>query len=337
LALDNYRNHLNIRDRLTAIEEKIVVSLSAFNLHQDYRQLLEKALYSKDSQSQDIADNSKIWGLLPGLCCQAAGGEVSWADTIAASWILFYTAADLMDSAQDQDEPDEWWKEGGSAVALSAATGLFFCASALLGDVAFSERTAGVAQELIRDFHQSFLRMSSGQYSDLIRPHPNLTEYWEIASEKSGSFFSLACRSGARLAGRNSEQIDAFGDFGHSLGVLIQILDDLEDLNSLLHIENVHQIKSLSRSLPFIFAMQVLPEGQLDQLLSFLKFSEKDPQAALSTFEMIEKSGAVIYLLTEIEHYRFSALQKLSLAASDISAREVLETFVRQLGSINNP
>ncbi len=83
--------------------------------------------------------------------------------------------------------------------------------------------------------------------------------------------------------------------------------------------------------------MQVLPEGQLDQLLSFLKFSEKDPQAALSTFEMIEKSGAVIYLLTEIERYRFSALQKLSLAASDISAREVLENFVRQLGSINNP
>ncbi len=334
MALNNQRNHIFISYRLAAIKTRIAASLIGLNLTAEYRALLETALFSKKRQDTGAEDGSEKWGLLPGLCCQAAGGQADWVDTIAASWILFYTAADLMDSAQDQDEPAEWWKDGGPAVALSAATGLFFCAAALLSEAAFSEKTAAVAPQLTKDFHLSFLQMSSGQYADLRNTHPNLAQYQDIASQKSGSFFALACRSGARVAIQDIERINHFGEFGHSLGMLIQVLDDLEDLNSLLHSDKAHLSKSIFHSLPYIYAMQVLPQTENAQLARSLELASRDSQAALKTFDMIEKSGAVIYLLAEIERHRSRALETLTQAADEGEARALLEEFVRQLGAL---
>ena len=179
MALKNqHKPLLNIRDRLTAIEQEIVGSLSEFNLSADYHNPLHSALFSNYKQSSE--SESKPWGLLPGLCCQAAGGEIEWADKVAASWLLFYAAADLMDSVQDQDDIPTWWSAGGSAVALSAATGLFFCASSLLSKAALSLESNVNSAALIQDFHQSFLQMSSGQFADIRHPYPDLEQYWQI-------------------------------------------------------------------------------------------------------------------------------------------------------------
>ncbi|HSF81459.1 MAG TPA: hypothetical protein VLA49_09505, partial [Anaerolineales bacterium] len=66
---------------------------------------------------------------LPALCCQAAGGKPAWADAVTAAWLCFYQAAHLMDSLQDQDEPEPWWTEAGPGVALNVASGLYFSAA----------------------------------------------------------------------------------------------------------------------------------------------------------------------------------------------------------------
>ena len=244
------------------------------------------------------------------------GGQVSWADTIAASWLLFYAAADLMDSIQDQDDPASWWADRGPAVALSASTGLFFWASSLLSETAINERTSSIATDLIKDFHQSFLQMSAGQYADLVKVQPGLDQYWQTASAKSGSFFALACRSGALIATQDQDRIIAFGEFGQALGVLIQILDDLEDLQRLRDSSKVTNFGQITRSLPMVYALQVLPLLLRDKLLQTLRIAEKDPGIGQYVFDLIEKSGAVIFLLAEIEHYKSLALERLSVAAN---------------------
>lgn len=334
MALKNqHKPLLNIRDRLTAIEQEIVGSLSEFNLSADYHNLLHTVLFS--NSIQDSASEPKPWGLLPGLCCQAAGGEIEWADKVAASWLLFYAAADLIDSAQDQDDVSVWWPDGDPAQALSAATGLIFCASSLLNKAAFSQKLRVNSMAQVQDFYHSFLLMSSGQYADIRTPYPDLEQYWQIAAEKSGSFFALACRSGARLAIREQEKLSAFGDLGQLLGILIQILDDLEDLNSLLQTEKTRKNKMLSRSLPFVYALQVLPEDARQRLKQFLELDSADAQSRLDMFHLIETSGVTIYLLAQIDRYRSLALEKLSLVACDGTAKALLENMICQLGSFN--
>ena len=335
MALGNQHNHLNIQDGLNAIRQKIAASLFDLNLDPAYTALLESALSSKSSQVGDSEQTAKPWGLFPGLCCQAAGGQVSWAETIAVSWLLFYAAADLMDSIQDQDDPASWWADRGPAVALSASTGLFFWASSLLSETAVNERTASIAPDLINDFHHSFLQMSAGQYADLVKAQPGLDQYWQTASAKSGSFFARGCRSGACIATRDHDRITAFGEFGQALGVLIQILDDLEDLHWLRDSSKVTNFDQISRSLPMVYALQVFPSSLRDQLVQALKIAEKDPGAGQDVFDLIEQSGSVIYLLAEIEHYKSLGLEKLSMVAENGEAQDILENLVRQLGSLN--
>lgn len=334
MALGKQQNHLNIQDRLNAIEQKIVASLFGLNLDPAYTSLLENALLPKSNSIDDSKQTPKAWGLFPGLCCQAAGGQVNWADTIAASWLLFYAAADLMDSIQDQDDPASWWSARGPAVALSASTGLFFWASSLLSETSGNERTASISTDLLSDFHHSFLQMSAGQYADLVQSQPSLDQYWQTASAKSGSFFALACRSGARIATQDPERVAAFGEFGQALGVLIQILDDLEDLQWLRDSSKAINMDQITRSLPMVYALQVLPSLLRDQLMQTLKLAEKDPGAGQSVFDLIEKSGAVFFLLAEISRYRTLALDKLSLANPDSAAGEILKNLVNQIGTL---
>ncbi len=290
---------------------------------------------SKDRRESAISQGKPEMALLPGLCCLAAGGEASWADHVAAAWMLFYAAADIMDSLQDQDDPANWWADLGPAAALSASTGLFFSAASLLDQTRTLLATRKTAPELIRDFYGCFMIMSSGQYLDLRHSEPTIDQYWEIASAKSGAFFSLACRSGARLALGDDPSIENFGQFGHHLGLLLQILDDLGDLQFLTQTAAYFQIEKLTRSLPVIYTMQMVPPPTKEQLRTCLLNASNDTQAANEAFHIIEGSGAVIYLLSEIERNKSLAAHNLSRSGAQSPAREVLQSYLERLISLS--
>ena len=177
--------------------------------------------------------------------------------------------------------------------------------------------------------------MSSGQYADLVHSQPDLDQYWQTASAKSGSFFALACRSGARIATRDPDRIAAFGEFGHAFGILIQILDDLEDLHWLRDPSKVTNLDQITRTLPMVYALHVLPSPLCDQLMQTLKVAEREPVAGQKVFDLIEKSGAVVFLLAETGRYRTLAVDKLSLSNPDGTAGEILKNLVNQIGSLH--
>jgi geranylgeranyl pyrophosphate synthase len=285
-------------------------------------------------QESAISEGKPEMALLPGLCCQAAGGDARWADHIAAAWMLFYAAADIMDSLQDQDDPAPWWGDLGPAAALSASTGLFFSAASVLNQASFPEITKDTAPELIQDFYDCFMIMSSGQYEDLRKPEPSIAQYWETATAKSGVFFSLACRSGARLALGVDPHIEYYGQYGRHLGLLMQILDDLEDLQFLTQPAVPVEMEKLTRSLPVIYTMQMISPAAKEQLQTHLLNAPNDPQAAADAAHMIEENGAVIYLLSEIERNKGLAVDHLTKARAQSPAREILQGYLERLVSL---
>jgi geranylgeranyl pyrophosphate synthase len=288
---------------------------------------------SKDRQESAISQDKPEMALLPGLCCLAGGGEASWADHIAAAWQLFYAAADIMDSLQDQDAPASWWADLGPAAALSASTGLFFSAASLLDQARALQAPGGTAPDLTRDFYSCFMTMSSGQYQDLRQSEPSIERYWEIASAKSGAFFSLACRSGARLAVGDDPRIENYGQFGRHLGLLMQILDDLEDLQFLTQPTAPIHMGALTHSLPVIYTLQMVPPGAQEKLQACLRNAAGDPGSAKDAAQIIEGSGAVIYLLSEIERHKSLAADHLIKAKAQSPAREALQGYLERLVS----
>ena len=216
-----------------------------------------------------------------------------------------------MDSVQDQDEPAAWWKDKGPAIALSAATGLYFYASLLLSCSRPVVAGRNEFEKILGDFYSSFLNMGSGQYADLNYPEPTIEQYWKAAEAKSGTFFALACRSGARLVLEDQPTVEHYSQFGRHLGLLIQIFDDLEDLKALSDPTLPVNLEKFTRSLPVVYSFQVLPASAAERLRFCLVHSATSPQAGEEAISLIEESGAVLFLLAEIEHHQSQSRQRL--------------------------
>ncbi len=271
------------------------------------------------------------WVNLPGLCCQAAGGNPEWANDLTAAWILFYSAAHLMDKVQDQDKPDPWWQNLGPGVALSAATGLYFSASAALNMLQLNTQTNSAAADINENFYHQLLKMASGQYHGLSGPPQSLEDYWVSAVAKSGNFFALACWSGARLATSNPGLLGNYHDLGNQIGLLIQIIDDLEDILPLPGSEVPGQNKDLAYSLPAVYAISVSNADEQGQLRALIQGARSDPDAAHEAITLINQSGATTYILFELNRLSYEARQIIHRAAIPGPACDQLDELVSSL------
>ena len=267
---------------------------------------------------------------LPGLCCQAAGGEPDWADELALAWLIFFAAAHLIDSVQDADDPQAWWIERGESVALSAFSGLYFSASLALKAMSLHPVTQAKADEIARDFYRAFLLMGSGQHADLTLPSLTLEQYWQQADTKSGIFFSLACRTGARLATAEKARLEAFASFGRHLGILIQITDDLDDIYPPKDAGVYGQRRPFARSLPVVYALEVYPAQQAGRLKDCLRDAPLIAAAAQEALGLVDQSGAAEYVSVVIEQHKSYALHALELAKPRQPAGDELAALVRE-------
>jgi geranylgeranyl pyrophosphate synthase len=247
------------------------------------------------------------------------------------AWLIFYAAAKLLDSVQDADEPGAWWVGQGASVALSAFSGLYFSASLALNALAQHPAHHAQAAEINEDFFSTFLVMGSGQHADLTRVSLSLERYWQQAETKSGAFFSLACRSGARLATSDTVTLSEYNQFGSHLGLLIQITDDLEDVFPPQGMGIYGQRSQFSRSLPVVYALEVLPQPQREQLELCLQAAPVDAEAAQEAVGLVDESNAATYIMIEIERYRQAALQALEKANPLAPARDALARMVQEI------
>ncbi len=311
-------------DRVRAQIETIWKSSGA---GQDFIDTMRRVL-PEQARKADADKGAVRWIVLPYLCCLAAGGDPLWADDLAAAWFVLSTAAHLMDKVEDRDEPDPSWARQGPAAALSAATGLFFTASLALNNLYQHEQTRQAAGDVISDFYAGFLRMSNGQHTDLSQAVPTLEQYWEIARDKSGAYFEIACRGGARLAGAAADRLDDFGVYGERLGVLKQILDDLEDIQPPGSSRPMPPWPEVAHSLPVAYALSVFPPEEGALLRQSLQ--QADAQEA---YRLLEKSGAALYLGLEIDRQRDLAIEAIQRAAASPEAAQPLVALVQKLGT----
>ena len=318
-------------DSTQGLQQQIEILWTETGARQDLVKVMRLGLLSQQSTNNGTDGGLSRLSRLPGLCCQAAGGEAQWANRLTVAWLLFYAAADLMDSVQDQDTPDPWWAEQGPAAALNAASGLYFSASWALNDLYNHDISHNTAADIVNNFYESLMVMSSGQQSELTTPEPTLEQYWQGVESKSGTFFYLACRGGARLATDETGRLENFGQFGHHLGLVIQLLDDLDDVRSPEGTGEPGQKPALARSLPVVYALEVFPTAQRKRLRELLRVAADDTLAAHQAIDLIDQSGAAIYIMAEVERHKALASKSLENTESISPAKEKLLSLLQGL------
>jgi geranylgeranyl diphosphate synthase type I len=235
--------------------------------------------------------------LLPGLCCQAAGGDPDRTIGVAAAWVLLYTAAHILDDLEDGETTC------GASSAINVATGLIFTAIQSLAHSSHSDVTDQVLVGMTQDFACTILRMCGGQHADLVETPGSLENCWKIAEAKSGACFALACRAGARLAGAQDEVVEHYSQFGHHLGMMLQVCDDLEGIWS--PAGGRSDLMAGKRTLPVVYALSVAPPTLQGQLLQCLQAAPRNSDAEAMARNLIEQTGAALYLGVEARcHYK---------------------------------
>lgn len=135
-------------------------------------------------------------------------------------------------SPQRDGRPSVWWV-WGPGQAINAGDGMHALARLALMDLAGRGLTVESTIEGLRLLDQSCLEMCEGQHLDLsLRDRSNVSTdmYLEMASSKTGSLVSCASALGAVAAGGDIATTDAFREFGRSLGVAAQIVQDINML-----------------------------------------------------------------------------------------------------------
>lgn len=318
-------------DLFKQIRQRIEFFLEDSGARQDFVEIMRRAIsparvFSEEAQQK----SSSKWVLLPCISCQAAGGDAAWAIDIAVAWFLFYLGAHIMDNVEDQDEPDEWWADTGPGAAINAATGLFFTASTALNHLHQDEHTLKYAVEITDAFHKTFMQMGSGQHLELSSSEFSIEQYHQIASAKSGEFFGLACKTGAMLSSQEPTVLDAYYQYGHNLGVMIQMFDDLIDISASRGSVLLDDWKSTRLTLPVIYALNVLPEKDRIKLKDLLMHAEGRQDVSAQAVEIINQCGAVLFVRAEFERYRARAIEALRLTNPAESAYTMLKEIVNQ-------
>ena len=166
---------------------------------------------------------------LPIIACLAAGGSATDGAQVAAGWLVLNHALHLLDDVEDGDFAPDGDVDTAEKL-LNISTASMFIAHHFLSRLQSSEGSASV----VKVFTECGFMATQGQHMGFNSVPPQLDEaihsYWQATILKSGSLFRMACAGGAAAGTDSPDLIEALGDFGTSIGVILQVLDDCRDM-----------------------------------------------------------------------------------------------------------
>ena len=209
-----------IRQELDVLEENLVVKLPA------------KSKLLKEIVSYIFLSGGKRFRpAVSLLMAKATGGIKDKHITLSEITELMHTASlihdDIIDSAKlrrGNETINSLWND---KVSVIAGDFLFGQASVKLGEL---ENT-----EIVKIYAHVLSDLCDGeieQYSLLFNPNITLESYIHKSTAKTASLFAACCKSSAILNGQDSKTIKQCNDFGLSLGISFQIVDDILDFTS---------------------------------------------------------------------------------------------------------
>ena len=176
------------------------------------------------------------------LCCEAVGG--SWDEAMAAAVAVEYIHCF---SLVHDDLPcidDDNLRRGKATLHIHTNEAMAILAGDLLLPLAMQQISNGTLEptleaQLCHTLSKATVEMVRGQVYDTLGGLPehlnDLEGLESIHRNKTGSLIHGACKMGALCGNATNDQLQAIDTFGHCIGLMFQIVDDLIDLHSPAH------------------------------------------------------------------------------------------------------
>lgn len=179
-----------------------------------------------------VEGGKRVRPVLTGLACEAAGGDEHDAVLAGAALELLHVSSlvhdDIMDHAQTRRGKPTVVAQHGPGIAILAGDALVALSFRLIHSLSHA-RKAEIEQTLT----SAFLGLCEGQYADVRGEHglpgESCSHYWTV-ERKTARLLEACTRTGAMLADAPPKTVQALGNYGRSLGLAYQAMDDLLDV-----------------------------------------------------------------------------------------------------------
>ena len=288
----------------------------------NFSELLKKELVSDDPLIRDIHDHLlKISGkfLRPALailCSKIENKDCARAVTLASAIELIHTATlvhdDIIDDSNLRRNMPSIYSKWGAEISIVSGDYLYakaFMLLAGLGDPWISRAFSACAHEICEGEMKQIEKRKSFLMSE--------TEYLKIIHQKTAALFQTACMGGAYLSGAGTEIIKTLGDYGFSLGMAFQIVDDCLDL--------VGETESLGKTA----GLDIYKNDVTLPLLYLFHSLDESDQARLT--REIQKDGRAVF-----KKIKTLAVEKKAIEQAMQKARNYVETALRGLKPIKD-
>ena len=147
---------------------------------------------------------------------------------LAVALELIHTASlvhdDILDSSKKRRGIETSNSKYGAQIAVLIGDYLFAKAFQLVAEGNYGDEVALILSKLVKNLCRGEIMQDLSLFKI-----PTLDEYYERINLKTAIFLSTCCRLGGIVSGLNRTEVDGLTNYGNSLGIAFQIVDDLLD------------------------------------------------------------------------------------------------------------
>ena len=230
---------MNFNEKLASYIEYTEANIKKYNNH-DISTAAQSELVDAMNYSLE-AGGKRIRPVLVYAFCEALGGDYTRAAAPASAIEMIHTFSLIHDDLPAMDDDDfrrgkpSCHKKYGEAMAILAGDALSVLPFGIIADdaVLTSDEKVRIISRLAKSVGRS--GMIGGQVIDMANE-----ERTDVTEEqlrymyrcKTGELIAVSCAMGCICAGASDEVISAACDYGFSLGLAFQIIDDILDVTS---------------------------------------------------------------------------------------------------------
>lgn len=249
---------------------------------------LEEAV---DQRRRDLrADFGPHGALLPLLLFHLFDSASERALPLAAAWTLYDLASDILDDLADQDQKERVWNGWRSDEMMMTGLGVIFAANGCLARLQTDAESRTAIEARLAQV--GLVAAKEQIYRSDVR---DVSVYLRHIAGKSGVLFAGICWSGIRLATDSADVLRTASELGRSLGMLVQLRDDILDSISLSAQNDLHQGMY---TLPVLYGLSRSDHPSVDRLAELCQRADGMNRELL---------GEVRDILFEMKAYDFCA------------------------------
>lgn len=299
--------------------------------------LREQVMYHMGWQGEGAgpeAQGKRIRPILLLLCTGAAGGAWERALPAAAGVELLHNFSLIHDDIEDSSDLRHGratvWKKWGIAQAINTGDAMFAMAQQAVMRLE-RHTTVATAYSAVKILLQASASLTYGQFLDISyerRRSMPVADYWPMVQGKTAALLAACAEMGALIGGADVEIRARFREFGLSLGLAFQSLDDVLGIwgNEALTGKSAQSdLVSGKKTLPVTFALEMNGEFARRWMKGPIEANEAAEVAAL-----LEQEGARAFAESQADRYTQKALDALKAATQAGDAQDAL----RELANI---